>query len=105
MHESFFKEWKKKKKSKWRKALFSKETKVQIFERDKHCLFCPDAIQDYHHIFYGWNAEYWEERNNVDKWVWLCRHHHELIHHFTDWSSQSIREQCIRYLKEYYERK
>lgn len=79
-------------------AKFSSKVKAEILLRDKHCLFCPNWIQDFHHIFYGWQAEYWEDRNNINKWVWLCRHHHELIHHFTDGSSQKIRQQCIDYV-------
>lgn len=83
-------------------AKFTSEIKAKILIRDKHCLFCTCAIQDYHHIYYGWQAEYGPIRNNVDRGVWLCRRHHEMIHHFTDWSSQRIRQQCIDYVNNYY---
>lgn len=83
-------------------ARFSKEVKAQILLRDKHCLFCNDWITDFHHCWYWWQAEYWPYRNDVNKWVWLCRHHHEMIHHFTDWSSQKIRQQCINYVEWFY---
>ena len=82
-------------------ARFSKEVKAQILLRDKHCIFCDNAIQDYHHVFYWWKAEHWPDRNNVNKWVWLCRTDHERIHHFSDWTSQELRERCIEYLKQF----
>ena len=83
-------------------AKFTKEVKAQILLRDKHCIFCNNAIQDYHHVFY-WaiQAEHWQDRNNVNKWVWLCRAHHERIHHFSDWTSQELRNRCIEYLKQF----
>ncbi len=103
-HNSFFK-WdiRKAKKRKWKIAKFSKQTKRDIFVRDMHCLFCPSTITDYHHVFYGGQAEYWDDRNSRKKWVWLCLRHHELIHHFTDGRSQLIRQQCITYLDNMYD--
>ncbi len=83
-------------------AKFSSKIKAEILIRDKACIFCWNTIQDYHHVYYWWQAEYWPDRNNVDKGVWLCREHHNLIHHFTDWSSQRLRKDCIEYLKNYY---
>ena len=91
------------KKNKNTVASFSDKTKAAIFARDKHCLFCDDPITDYHHVYYWWlQAEHWPDRNDVNKWVWLCRMHHEKIHHFTDWTSQILRQKCILYIERYY---
>lgn len=90
------------KKNKNNVAKFSDKTKAAIFARDKHCLFCPDPIQTYHHIYYWSQAEYWPDRNDVSKGCGLCLRHHEMIHHFTDGSSQRLRKQCINYVEWYY---
>lgn len=85
-------------------AKFSSEIKAEILIRDKHCIFCSNPITDHHHIFYWWQAEHWPDRNEVNKWVWLCRLHHEKIHHFTDWTSQQLRQDCINYLNNFYKK-
>jgi hypothetical protein len=79
-------------------ASFTSETKAQILIRDRHCIICWNWISDYHHIFYWWQAEYWEDRNNVNKWVWLCAIDHFKIHHWVDWISQELRYKCIDYI-------
>jgi hypothetical protein len=38
------------------------------------------------------------DRNNVEKWVWLCAIHHYQIHHWKDWISQDLRYKCIDYI-------
>lgn len=83
-------------------ARFTSKTKAEILIRDKSCILCSSPIQDYHHIYYWWQAEYWEDRNNSDKWVGLCRTCHEKIHHFSDWESQTLRKKCIEYIKSLY---
>ena len=56
-------------------ASFSKKVKAQILLRDKSCpLMCWKPIQDFHHIYFGTQCEYWEDRNDVNKWIslWLA---------------------------------
>lgn len=79
-------------------AKFTTETKAQILIRDKNCILCSKWISDYHHCYYWWQAEHWEDRNNVNKWVWLCANCHFQIHHWTDWYSQEYRKYCIDYV-------
>lgn len=79
-------------------AKFTTETKAKILIRDKHCIICWNWISDYHHIYYGWQAEYWEDRNNIEKGVWLCKLCHHNIHHWNTWLSQELRYKCIDYI-------
>jgi hypothetical protein len=111
MHQTFHKEGKKKKKTKWTVARFSKETKEKILERDWGCILCMNWqecwdtswILDYHHVLFGLQKEITEDRNNVEKWVCIHREPHQKWCH---WSKvwEGIREFCINYLKEYYEK-
>lgn len=80
-------------------AKFTQETKAIILIRDKRCILCPSVIKTYHHVYYGGQAEYWKDRNNPEKWVWLCISCHESIHHFSKWNSQELRYKCIDYVK------
>ena len=98
----FPKEWKKKKKSKWKTAKFSTEVKTQICTRDQVCIFCWNAWIDVHHIFYSQETNYWEDRNEVNQWVLVCRAAHEEIHSCSMWEGK--RQEAILYLKEYYEK-
>lgn len=79
-------------------AKFTTEAKAQILIRDKSCILCSKWISDYHHIYYWWQAEHWEDRNNVNKWVWLCKLCHHNIHHWITWLSQELRQKCIDYI-------
>lgn len=80
-------------------AKFSSEIKALILVRDRNCIVCNSPITDYHHIYYGWQAEYGVNRNDINKWVGLCRTHHEKIHHFSkNWESQKLRKYCIDYI-------
>lgn len=81
-------------------AKFSKEIKAAILIRDKHCIICNKPITDIHHVFFWTECEYLEDRNNVNKWVWLCRDHHNEVH----WCKQLewIRQECINYLLSIY---
>lgn len=51
---------------------------------------------DYHHSFFGLDKNYWEDRNNANQWILLCREHHEEAHLFKSWNW--IRQDCINYL-------
>lgn len=77
-------------------AKFSKETKRQILERDISCIICWNPWTDCHHIFYSQEANYWEDRNNVDQWVLLCRLCHGKAHACKKW--EWVRQECINYL-------
>lgn len=86
------------------KAKFSKETKEQILNRDLYCIICKtkweyNNITDYHHVFFWIEAEYWDDRNDVNKWVWLCRNCHYEIHHWKDWNNETYRNICKEYIK------
>ena len=101
MHQTFWKEGKKKKKAKWKTAKFSIDTKKQIYNRDKVCIFCGNPWTDCHHVFYSQETNYWEDRNEVNQGVLVCRTHHEEIHSCSMWEGK--RQEAILYLKEYYE--
>ena len=82
-------------------AKFSKETKWAIMIRDKQCIICWKPITDIHHVFFSQQAEYWDDRNDINKWVGLCREDHDLVHWCKQW--EWIRQFCIDYLKQIYE--
>jgi len=77
-------------------AKFSKETKKQILERDISCIICWNPWTDCHHVFYSQQTNYWEDRNEVNQWVLVCRKHHEEIHSCSMWEGK--RQECIDYL-------
>lgn len=84
----------------WRIALFSIDTKKEIYNRDKTCIICQLQITDYHHVYFWWQAEYTEDRNTKKKWVWLCRQCHHNIHNWIRWDNK--RDYCINYLNKIY---
>lgn len=66
--------------------------------RDGWCVICGTTtdLDRPHHIFY-WNmAEYWPDRNNLEKLVTICRSHHHKLHF--EWGN-NYRDECIQYLK------
>lgn len=82
-------------------ASFSQKTKAQILLRDKTCpLMCGKPIQDFHHIYFGTQCEYWEDRNDVNKWIGLCRKCHEECHACSQWKWK--RQAAISYVEWYY---
>ena len=89
------------KKNKNVSAKFSKKTKADILIRDKTCIICWKPITDIHHVFFGTQSYYWDNRNEIDQWVWLCREHHNEVHWCKQW--EWIRQFCIDYLKQIYE--
>ncbi len=99
-HISFFKTGAKKNKSKWKKAKFSTKVKTEICKRDKLCIFCDNPWTDCHHVFYSQQTNYWEDRNDADQWVLVCRKHHEEIHSCSMWEGK--RQECIDYLNNFY---
>ena len=78
-------------------AKFSEETKREIVERDKSCISCWDPWTDCHHIYFSQQAEYWEDKNNANKWVLLCRLCHWKVHSCK--SGEWVRQECIDYFK------
>lgn len=78
------------------KRSFPKEMKEEVMNRDRCCILCWDAkTMELHHVFYGSDAEYWENRNNANKLVWLCKECHYDIHSM--WNRE-MRLRCISYL-------
>lgn len=77
-------------------AKFSKETKAAILIRDKHCIYCDRWITDIHHVYFWTESEHWKDRNDINKWVWLCRDCHNEVHSCKQW--EWIRQQTINYL-------
>jgi len=77
-------------------AKFSKETKWKILLRDKRCILCLKYWTDCHHIFFWAESEYWENRNDLNKWVLICRDCHNLCHSCKKWEWE--RQKCIDYL-------
>lgn len=77
------------------KRAFPENMKEEVMKRDGGCIICGDSdTMELHHIFYWGEAEYWPDRNDASKIVWLCKqHHHEL--HF-EWGN-NWREICKTY--------
>lgn len=96
MHETFFKTKTKKKKSKWKKAKFSTEVKTAICIRDKVCIFCWNPGTDCHHVYFWTETNYWENRNEANQWVLVCRKDHEEIHSCPQWEWK--RQEAINYI-------
>ena len=95
-HKTFFKTSNKKKKSKWKTAKFSTEVKTEICKRDKLCIFCASPWTDCHHVYFWTETNYWENRNELDQWVLVCRKCHEEIHSCSQWEGK--RQEAINYL-------
>ena len=87
-------------------AKFLPSIQAKILLRDKFCIICnskwkTSGISDYHHVYY-WAIQAEKnnpDRNNPDKWVWLCSKCHNEIHHWKNWLSQEFRDFCIDYIK------
>lgn len=60
----------------------TKETKEIVYERDEwKCVFCTRYTQDhFHHILWGLDSEYTEDRNDPDKLVLACSDCHTICH-------------------------
>ena len=84
------------------KAKFSNETKKAIYERDKYtCIVkeCTNHWIDPHHVYFWLQAKPDKNRNNVNKWVTICRDCHNKCHACKSW--QWIRQETINYLKQF----
>jgi hypothetical protein len=66
--------------------------------RDWGCVICGTTsdLDRPHHILYGNMAEYWPDKNNLDRLVTICRSDHHKIHF--EWGN-NYREDCINYLQ------
>ena len=96
-HKTFFK-WSKKKKRKWRLAKFPPKTKESINKRDwGRCVFCSDRAVNAHHVYYGSESNYNDNRNDIDQWVSTCLDCHLEIHGCAKWEWK--RQEAINYLK------
>ena len=83
-------------------AKFDKKTKEKILERDwNKCIICWYTPHSIHHVYFGTESEYWEDRNNEDKGCTLCFWDHNLAHSCKRW--HWVRQECINYVKKYYE--
>ena len=60
----------------------TKETKEIVYERDGgKCVFCGKHTQDhFHHLYWGIESEYSENRNDPDKLVLSCMDCHTICH-------------------------
>lgn len=81
-------------------AKFSKETQAHILIRDKHCIWCWKWIQQFHHVYFGTEANHWTNRNDVDQWVGVCSDCHILVHWCKQW--EWLRQDFINYLNSIY---
>jgi hypothetical protein len=73
-----------------------------VYERDKFaCIICGKTINlDIpHHAWYGLEAQYNHNRNNLNQLVTLCIDDHRNIH--ADIGNQINREICKQYLLNY----
>jgi len=86
------------------KAKFTNEIKQAILERDEYkCILCWSLqVADIHHVYFWLQNESDETRNNIDKWVSLCRNCHDWCHSCKSWYWS--RQETINYLNEYYDR-
>ena len=89
-------------KNKNTQAKFSKLTKEAIMIRDRQCIICWKHWTSVHHVWYGTEANHWDNRNDRDQWVLLCADHHLEVHWCKQW--EWIRQFCIDYLNKIYER-
>lgn len=85
-------------KNKNTQARFSQKTKDKILDRDKCCIICWYVWEQYHHVYFGANANRWPNRNDLDQWVLLCESDHHEIHHGTSGRGKLYRARCIEYL-------
>lgn len=80
------------------------ETIWAVYKRDWFkCIikWCTERNIDIpHHIFYWIEAEYWEDRNDINKLVTLCQWHHYQIHHW-EWG-KVINNECKEYINNIY---
>ena len=82
-------------------AKFNMKVKKEILARDRKCIICWElGFWSFHHVYFWQDAEYWDDRNNVNKWVLLCNNHHLEAHSCKRW--EGIRQDCINYLKNIY---
>jgi len=84
-------------KRKWKQAKFSKETKEAICNRDWGvCIICGWQAHSVHHVYFGIETNYWEDRNDENQWTTLCLSHHQQCHSCSVlvW----VRQECIDYL-------
>lgn len=88
--------------SKNTKRKITKDLFEQAFSRDKGCVICWTQFDLYrpHHAYYWIDQNLWENRNDLDQVVTICRTHHHKLHF--EWGN-NYREEAIEYLKNYYE--
>ena len=88
------------------KRKITPKVREEVFDRDMGCVVCgrsTDIENHPHHAYYGLDANYWANRNDLDQLVMVCRFCHHEIHHGTKWFCQEYREKCKDYLKNYYD--
>ena len=86
------------KKRKWKIAKFSPKTKQEIFQRDwGRCIFCTEIAVNAHHVYFGTESNYKDNRNDLNQWISVCLNCHLEIHWCWIWEGK--REQAVNYLK------
>lgn len=80
------------------KRKIPEETKKIVWNRDEwKCIFCWNYTSDhFHHIYWGWDADYSEYRNEHFNLVLACNDCHHKCH-FTD-KSKEMREFWKNYI-------
>ncbi len=81
------------------KRKVSEKTKREVLERDWWCViqWCTSWMLERtpHHSFFGWEANYWPDRNDANQLVTICLDHHRAIHDKWD---RKLRQYCKEYL-------
>lgn len=75
-----------------------------IMQNDHYCFVCHrvDRLED-HHIFYGTGNRQISEENGFK--VWLCNHHHRMVHLDPDSGlSDKLKQECQRRYEECHKR-
>lgn len=83
-------------------AKFTQKIKDKILARDKVCIISGNPIEEYHHVYFGINANRGENRNDLDQWVGLSAEIHRIIHHASPKEvhlSKIYRAKCIIHVK------
>ena len=86
--------------SKNTKRIISKETKEIVYDRDwGKCIFCTRYTQDhFHHLYWGIESEYSEDRNRPEAIVLSCSDCHNLCHKVDTRKYRELGKQYIKKL-------
>ena len=79
------------------RAKFTTKTKQAIVERDVYCRLCWKQGSEVHHLYFGTQTNYWDNRNDIDQWILVCRDCHTDIHSCSKWEGK--RQEAILYVE------